>query len=84
MISVIIRNKNQEFALEFLLRNLTERYINDIEEIIVIDNLSTDSSEAVSRKYNFYLDYNLSNIILKKNFTKLTCLETLVGSFSNL
>ncbi len=52
MISVVIRNKNQELALEFLLRNLTERYIDDIAEIIVIDNLSADNSEKISKKYN--------------------------------
>ena len=52
MISVVIRNKNQEKALAFLLKNLTERYSDDIEEIVVIDNLSTDNSEAVSKKYN--------------------------------
>ncbi|WP_298494586.1 glycosyltransferase [uncultured Algibacter sp.] len=52
MISVVIRNKNQDKALTFLLKNLTERYINDIGEIIVIDNLSTDRSEEVSKKYN--------------------------------
>ena len=52
MISVVIRNKNQEHALEFLLRNLTERYLDDIGEIVVIDNMSTDNSEGVSKKYN--------------------------------
>lgn len=51
MISVVIRNKNQGKALEFLLRNLTERYLSDIMEIIVIDNLSTDNSEKISIKY---------------------------------
>jgi glycosyltransferase involved in cell wall biosynthesis len=52
MISVIIRNKNQDKALGFLLKNLTERYINDISEIIVLDNLSTDKSEDVAKQYN--------------------------------
>lgn len=52
MISVVIRNKDQDEALAFLLKNLTERYSDDIEEIVVIDNLSTDNSEAVSKKYN--------------------------------
>jgi len=52
MISVVIRNKNQDKALTFLLKNLTERYSDDIEEIIVVDNLSTDNSEEVSKKYN--------------------------------
>ena len=51
MISVVIRNKNQSFPLSFLLRNLTERYANDISEIIVIDNLSTDSSKEVAGQF---------------------------------
>lgn len=51
MISVVIRNKNQDKALTFLLKNLTERYIDDITEIVVIDNLSTDNSEKVSKQY---------------------------------
>ncbi|MBU2952152.1 glycosyltransferase [Tamlana agarivorans] len=51
MISVVIRNKNQAEALTFLLKNLTERYLDDLGEIIVIDNLSTDASEAVSKQY---------------------------------
>jgi glycosyltransferase involved in cell wall biosynthesis len=52
MISVIIRNKNQDQALGFLLKNLTKRYIHDISEIIVLDNLSTDKSEEVTKQYN--------------------------------
>ncbi|MCC9061718.1 glycosyltransferase [Flavobacterium piscisymbiosum] len=51
MISVVIRTKNQESALTFLLKNLTERYNSDIDEIIVIDNLSTDKSQEVCEKY---------------------------------
>ncbi|PRZ20074.1 glycosyltransferase [Flavobacterium granuli] len=50
-ISVVIRNKNQAEALEFLLKNLTERYHEDIDEIIVIDNISNDNSEQVVNKY---------------------------------
>ena len=52
MISVVIRNKNQENALEFLLRNLNERYLDDIDEIVVIDNLSTDNSSGIAKQYN--------------------------------
>ncbi|GAK93162.1 hypothetical protein JCM19298_1881 [Nonlabens ulvanivorans] len=52
MISVVIRNKNQEVALEFLLKNLRERYNEDIAEIVVVDNLSTDRSEEITKKYN--------------------------------
>ena len=51
MISVVIRNKNQALALAFLLKNLTERYSNDIAEIIVVDNLSTDNSEEITKKF---------------------------------
>lgn len=51
MISVVIRNKNQSQALSFLLKNLTERYADDISEIIVLDNLSTDGSQKVTRQY---------------------------------
>lgn len=51
MISVVIRNKNQATALSFLLKNLTERYAADIAEIIVIDNLSTDSSKEVAEDF---------------------------------
>ena len=51
MISVVIRNKNQDQSLTFLLKNLTERYLDDIGEIIVIDNLSTDKSETVSKQF---------------------------------
>jgi glycosyltransferase involved in cell wall biosynthesis len=51
MISVVIRNKNQSQALSFLLKNLTERYADDIAEIIVLDNLSVDGSKAVAKEY---------------------------------
>ncbi|WP_336127229.1 glycosyltransferase [Mesoflavibacter sp. CH_XMU1422-2] len=51
MISVVIRNKNQEVALEFLLKNLTTRYIDDIDEVIVLDNLSSDRSEIITKSY---------------------------------
>lgn len=51
MISVVIRNKNQSDTLSFLLKNLTERYQNDISEIIVVDNLSTDDSKEVTENY---------------------------------
>jgi glycosyltransferase involved in cell wall biosynthesis len=52
MISVVIRNRNQDEALAFLLKNLVERYDDDVDEIIVIDNLSTDKSREVAATYN--------------------------------
>ncbi|MFT5251370.1 MAG: glycosyltransferase involved in cell wall biosynthesis [Flavobacteriales bacterium] len=51
MISVVIRNKNQANALSFLLKNLRERYFDDIAEIIVVDNLSIDSSKEVAEQF---------------------------------
>lgn len=51
MISVVIRNKNQSVALSFLLKNLTERYSDDITEIIVVDNLSIDASKEVAQQF---------------------------------
>jgi glycosyltransferase involved in cell wall biosynthesis len=62
MISVVIRNKNQSEALAFLLKNLTERYVKDIAEIIVVDNLSTDDSKAVVAKYE-------ARFVLIENFS---------------
>ena len=46
-ISVVIRNKNQETALMFSLKNLVARYAEDVDEIVVIDNLSTGHKEAI-------------------------------------
>jgi glycosyltransferase involved in cell wall biosynthesis len=51
MISVVIRNRNQAEALSFLLKNLTERYTKEIDEIIVIDNLSMDNSKEIAEKF---------------------------------
>ncbi|RMB57425.1 glycosyltransferase [Dokdonia sinensis] len=51
MISVVIRTKNQKDALSFLLGNLTRRYVDDIDEIIVVDNLSTDGSDQICKDY---------------------------------
>ncbi|MFD2828766.1 glycosyltransferase family 2 protein [Leeuwenhoekiella polynyae] len=50
-ISVVIRNKNQSQALEFLLKNLTSRYSDQINEIIVLDNCSIDLSSEIAQKY---------------------------------
>ncbi|WP_408611505.1 glycosyltransferase [Flavivirga abyssicola] len=33
------------------MKNLKERYIDDIQEVIVIDNLSTDRSEEISKQF---------------------------------
>jgi glycosyltransferase involved in cell wall biosynthesis len=52
MISVVIRNKNEERELDLLLKNLRRRYNDDVGEIIVLDNLSTDGSRTVAERYN--------------------------------
>lgn len=54
-VSVVIRNKNQAESLDFLLKNLSERYVEDIDEIIVIDNKSTDKSLDVISNYGVKL-----------------------------
>lgn len=51
MISVVIRTKNQSSALNFALKNLTERYFQSISEIIVVDNESTDDSKEIAAYY---------------------------------
>lgn len=62
MISVVIRNKNQEKALSFLLKNLIERYHDKIKEIIVIDNCSTDGSSAIAAEFG-------ARVITMENFS---------------
>jgi len=52
MISVIIRNKNEAEVLESILTVLSTVYADDIDEIIVVDNNSTDKSVEVAKKYN--------------------------------
>lgn len=61
-ISVVIRTKNQEHELEFLLKNLKTRYDDDIDEIIVLDNLSSDNSEKITLQ-------NGAKFISIKNFS---------------
>jgi glycosyltransferase involved in cell wall biosynthesis len=51
MITVAIRNKNQAKALNFLLTNLNKRYSDDIDEIIVLDNKSTDGSLEIIKQH---------------------------------
>ncbi|KAF2513556.1 glycosyltransferase [Flavobacterium foetidum] len=50
-ISVVIRTKNQEKALDFLLKNLKQRYAQDIDEVVVLDNLSVDATRKITEKY---------------------------------
>tara|TARA_R110001632_G_scaffold186410_1_gene306790 strand:- start:633 stop:1403 length:771 start_codon:yes stop_codon:yes gene_type:complete len=51
-ISIIIRNKNEANYLSQLLKILDENYSNDYDEVILIDNKSTDASIDVAKKYN--------------------------------
>ena len=50
-ISVVIRTKNQKVALKFILDNLTGRYGDDIDEILVIDNQSNDGTTEVCKAF---------------------------------
>lgn len=47
-VSVVIRNKNEGPALEKVLKILNNVYMQDIEEIIVVDNNSTDRSLEIA------------------------------------
>ncbi|GEC73667.1 Glycosyltransferase, GT2 family [Flavobacterium flevense] len=52
MISVVIRNKNEVQSLESILNILHKVYAHDIDEIIVVDNNSTDHSIKVASRFN--------------------------------
>lgn len=51
-ISVVIRNKNEASALREILSILTQVYSGDIQEIIVVDNNSTDNSREIAGEFN--------------------------------
>lgn len=51
-ISIIIRNKNEASYLSQLLKILTENYVEDYNEIIIVDNNSIDDSLEVAKAYN--------------------------------
>jgi len=52
MVSIVIRNKNEAQALESILNILRKVYSEDIDEIIIVDNNSTDKSVQIAEKYN--------------------------------
>lgn len=52
MISIVIRNKNEAKALENVLTILTKVYSADFDEIIVVDNNSTDDSRIIAEKFD--------------------------------
>ncbi|MFY0631067.1 MAG: glycosyltransferase [Flavobacteriaceae bacterium] len=51
-VSIIIRNKNEADYLSQLLNILTDNYANDYDEIIIVDNNSTDDSIVIAEKFN--------------------------------
>lgn len=56
-VSIIIRNKNEASALEYILSIITKVYFDDYNEIIVVDNYSTDNSVAIATKYKCKVVY---------------------------
>ena len=52
MFSIVIRNKNEANHLEKVLSILIKIYSSDFDEIIIVDNKSTDNSIAIAKKYN--------------------------------
>ena len=65
MFSIVIRNKNEAFYLNRVLHILTTIYSHDFDEIIIVDNNSTDDSLAVAKKYNCKV-VNISNFTYGK------------------
>ena len=57
MISIVIRNKNEAKLLERTLKVLTKFYKNDFDEIILVDNNSTDNSIEIANQYNCKIVY---------------------------
>lgn len=51
MISIVIRNRNEGKALENTLSILTNVYSKEFNEIIIVDNNSTDNSLNIALKY---------------------------------
>ena len=49
-ISVVIRNKNQETALTFLLKNLVARYAEDVDEIVVVAGTAAGATSTSTSK----------------------------------
>ena len=52
MFSIVIRNKNEASHLEKVLSILKRMYSSDFDDIIIVDNKSTDNSLAIAKKYN--------------------------------
>ena len=62
MISIVIRNKNEAEYLERTLYIVTKLYTNDFDEVVLVDNYSTDNSVAIANSYN-------CKVVFIKDFT---------------
>ena len=62
MFSIVIRNKNESEALKRILPILIYQYKDDFNEIILVDNYSTDNSVEIAESFNCKIQYI-------KNFT---------------
>ena len=60
MFSIVIRNKNESFYLNRVLHILTSIYSQYFDEIIIVDNNSSDDSLEIAKKYNCKV-VNISN-----------------------
>jgi glycosyltransferase involved in cell wall biosynthesis len=76
--SVVIRNKNKEIQIERLLKCLTKVYVDFIDEIIIVDNLSNEATKDVYKKFNSYI-----KVINIENFTYGSALNKGIGLCSN-
>ena len=57
MFSVVIRNKNESEALRRILPILIHQYKDDFNEIILVDNYSSDNSVEIAKSFNCKIEY---------------------------
>ncbi|MDT8415692.1 MAG: glycosyltransferase [Flavobacteriaceae bacterium] len=57
MFSIVIRNKNESKALQRILPILYNQYSDDFDEIILVDNYSTDNSVEIAKQYHCRIEY---------------------------
>lgn len=62
MISIVIRNRNEGEALFGVLTILNKEYSDDVSEIILVDNESSDNSVEIAKQFN-------CKVVLIDNFT---------------
>lgn len=60
-ITIAVRTQNQKSQVSFFLENIQRRYINDIDEVLILDNLSEDDTKSIVEKYSFTRYISIKN-----------------------